>query len=269
MYRLYFKSETGQYHYGLLFEDFDDATRVALAYRRVVPQIMITNGEDHSVFEMEHEVLLHPEMQDVAHITSPEDEDLPSIEREYLALIRVQTNPLNGARNQKIERKLLAAAARDDLNLRDLGWSREGDEAIEDDPDLFPLLHNRISRENQLVPEFIGEFEGVEALPRRDYPAIYFWIDKQLGSVSLAFNDPLLERWCVEEARHVGFEMDVTDLAVEEAIAMLRHVTAPAFEESMQAMRTTALGSTPRPAERMPQTTTAISREKKPWWRMW
>lgn len=65
------------------------------------------------------------------------------------------------------------------------------------DPDLFPLLHNRMSREDQDVPKFIGKFDGVGALPKGEYPAIYYWIDSEHGCFRLSFNTPLLSSWCV------------------------------------------------------------------------
>ncbi len=50
--------------------------------------------------------------------------------------------------------------------------------------DLFPLLHNRMNREEQSVPEYIGEFDGVASLPTGDYPAIYFGLIAKIQIVS-------------------------------------------------------------------------------------
>lgn len=97
--------------------------------------------------------------------------------------------------------------------------------------DLFPLLHNRMDREDQVVPQFIGEFHGVDALPKGDYPAIYFWIDKKLGGgVCLSFNKPLLEGWCIEEARRAGIMVDIDDAAVQKAMATLQEISMHAFQ---------------------------------------
>lgn len=99
------------------------------------------------------------------------------------------------------------------------------------DHDLFPLLHNRMSRENQDVPEFIGEFDGVSALPKGDYPAIYYWVDRELGCVRLSFNTPMLSDWCVEEAHRIGIDVDASDVAVLEALDTLRQVATSAFQQ--------------------------------------
>jgi hypothetical protein len=100
--------------------------------------------------------------------------------------------------------------------------------------DLFPLLHNRMNRENQLVPQFIGEFDGVESLPKGEYPAVYFWADRQLdGSIRLSFNTPLLENWCVEEAQVIGIDVSAADAVVQKAIVTLQEVATPAFQRML------------------------------------
>lgn len=105
--------------------------------------------------------------------------------------------------------------------------------------DLFPLLHNRMNRENQVAPQFVGEFDGVAALPKGEYPAVYYWIDKSIGgSIRLSFNTPLLEDWCVEEARRVGIDIGVDDDAVQKAIATLQQVATPAFQRTLSTLMT-------------------------------
>ncbi len=100
--------------------------------------------------------------------------------------------------------------------------------------DLFPLLHNRMNRENQVVPQFIGEFYGVDSLPKGEFPAIYFWVDKQLGgNIRLSFNTPLLEDWCVEEARKIGLNIGIEDMSVRMAIATLQDMATPAFQSML------------------------------------
>lgn len=97
--------------------------------------------------------------------------------------------------------------------------------------DLFSLLHNRMNREGQVAPQFIGEFNGVDSLPKGEYPAVYFWVDKSIGgSVRLSFNTPLLEDWCIEEARQAGINVGIDDEAVQRAIATLQQVATPAFQ---------------------------------------
>jgi hypothetical protein len=100
--------------------------------------------------------------------------------------------------------------------------------------DLFPLLHNRMSREKQTLPQFIGEFNGVESLPKGEYPAIYFWVDqKHARSIRLSFNTPLLEDWCIEEARVIGVSVSAKDVEVQKAIATLQEVSKPAFQSML------------------------------------
>ncbi|GIK74423.1 MAG: hypothetical protein BroJett021_34110 [Chloroflexota bacterium] len=100
--------------------------------------------------------------------------------------------------------------------------------------DLFPLLHNRMNRENQVTPQFIGEFDGVDSLPKGGYPAVYFWVDKSIGgNIRLSFNTPLLEDWCVEEARRAGINISIDDESVKRAIATLQQVATPAFQSML------------------------------------
>lgn len=100
--------------------------------------------------------------------------------------------------------------------------------------DLYPLLHNRMSIENQVAPQYVGEFDGAGALPKGAYPAVYFWIDKSSGgNIRLSFNTPVLEDWCVEEARHVGIDVGINDEPVQRAIATLKKVATPAFHSML------------------------------------
>lgn len=111
---------------------------------------------------------------------------------------------------------------------------------------LLPLLHNRMNSENQVTPQFIGEFHGVESLPNGNYPAVYFWIDKQLNdSLRLSFNTPLLERWCVEEARKAGFSIDPGHIAVQNAITTLHRAATAAFQAAMTQQASTQPAATP------------------------
>jgi hypothetical protein len=109
-------------------------------------------------------------------------------------------------------------------------------EAFVSNPDLFPLLHKRMSHENQDVPQFIGEFDCVGALPKGEYPAIYYWFDREHGCVRLSFNTPMLSCWCVEEAHRAGIDVDASDVAVLEAIDKLRQVATPAFQHMLTSM---------------------------------
>ncbi|WP_346205291.1 hypothetical protein [Aeromonas salmonicida] len=97
--------------------------------------------------------------------------------------------------------------------------------------DLFPLLYNRMNKEKQLTPEYIGEFDGIASLTKGDYPALYFWVDREISnSVRLSFNTPKLERWCIEEAVANGFNADSIEPNVKQALVTLQQVSAPVFE---------------------------------------
>ncbi|MEQ9010300.1 hypothetical protein [Algiphilus sp.] len=134
--------------------------------------------------------------------------------------------------------------------------------------DLFPALHNRLTVENQDLPQFIGEFDGVDSFPSGDYPAIYFWIDKQVGrKVRLSFNNPKLESWCLEAARAVGAELEPDDPSVKRAIATLQHVSTPAFEAMLDEMELSNQGSPHTEAANMNQVRT--NKTIKPWWKIW
>lgn len=98
--------------------------------------------------------------------------------------------------------------------------------------DLFPLLHNRMTRENQVVPQFLGEFHGVSALPKGVYPAIYYWVNTaERGAVCLSFNAPLIERWCIEEARTVGLDLAADSDEVRQALTLLQQVSTRTFQK--------------------------------------
>jgi hypothetical protein len=100
--------------------------------------------------------------------------------------------------------------------------------------DLFPLLHNRMARENQVVPQFLGEFHGVNSLPKGVYPAIYYWVNTaQANAVCLSLNGPLLERWCIEEARAVGVTLDADCVEIQRAMSLLQQVSSRALQKML------------------------------------
>lgn len=125
-----------------------------------------------------------------------------------------------------------------------------------DQPDLYPLLHNRIINERQDVPEFIGEYRGASSLPKQDYPAVYFWVDSaSRGALRLSFNTPKLRSWCVEEAAKHGISVNSNDDCVSLALNTLERLTVPAFTSTMQALGT--------------DTFSANQKQKSPWWKLW
>ncbi|CAM4193081.1 MULTISPECIES: hypothetical protein [Pseudoalteromonas] len=131
--------------------------------------------------------------------------------------------------------------------------------------DLFPLLYNRLNQENQSMPEYIGEFNGVGSLPKGEYPAIYYWVDRENhNSVRLSFNTPKLETWCVEEALANGLNVDVIESSVQKALATLQQVSSSAFEAMMNEM----LNSEPGSSTVKNSIETTPSKPKK-WWQFW
>lgn len=101
---------------------------------------------------------------------------------------------------------------------------------------LFQLVFNRLSRAKQIEPKFIGKFHGVEALPKGDYPPIYYWVDMQLGgSVRLSFNTPLLMDMCSEEAQHAGIQPD--ERTSKQAVAFLENICTGAFQRTINQMQ--------------------------------
>lgn len=97
--------------------------------------------------------------------------------------------------------------------------------------DLFVLLMNRAVKENQYIPTFIGKFDGINDLPRGEYPATYFWIDVMGGGFRLSFNDPLLERWCLEEANTFGLNMNNTK--IKNAIELFHNLSISVFQDTI------------------------------------
>ncbi|CED61475.1 Putative uncharacterized protein VP1854 [Moritella viscosa] len=131
--------------------------------------------------------------------------------------------------------------------------------------DLFPFLHNRMNRENQSTPEYVGEFDSVDSLPKGDYPAIYYWVDREnYDSVRLSFNTPKLERWCVEEALANGLNVDLVDPYVKQALLTLQQVSTPAFEAMMKEILNSECNSSE--IENLEDTKPS---EPKKWWQFW
>lgn len=133
--------------------------------------------------------------------------------------------------------------------------------------DIFPNLLNRLNRDGHMVPQFIGEFDGVKGLPRGEYPAIYYWKDTQIdGGLRLSFNTPLLESVCVEEAQRIGLIVDTGSDVVQAAIAMVEKVTEDTFPHMLEALFPEAsIGTVPADMNRQ----TTETGDRRPWWRFW
>lgn len=101
--------------------------------------------------------------------------------------------------------------------------------------DMFPLLFNHLQRTEQLMPKYIGKFDGVDALPRREYPPIYWWEDVSIGKLRLSCNTPLLEDMCAQLAAESGIFVSRDDSAIESALERLRELSSHAFEAMIRA----------------------------------
>jgi len=125
MNRVYFKNASGQYHYGQFFDEVGDAVRFALEFQDIAPLIMVTNKNDCSIFEIENRAVIFPEDEDFSDVPKMGLCDhLPSSREEYVSLIeRRNTTPIVDDTFQLLEATLLAAAARDNINLNEYGWS--------------------------------------------------------------------------------------------------------------------------------------------------
>lgn len=86
---------------------------------------------------------------------------------------------------------------------------------------LFQLVFNHLSRSGHITPKFIGQFDGIEALPKGKYPAIYYWIDtQQKNSIRLSLNIPLLQSVCERESTQAGIV--IHQQIIDDALERLR-----------------------------------------------
>lgn len=97
---------------------------------------------------------------------------------------------------------------------------------------ILQLVLNRLIAEQKIEPKYIGEFHGVGALPKCDYPPIYCWIDREIsGAWRLSFNTPLLSEMCFDEARKAGMSIDDVDVSI--AIEFIRDLVTPSFQAAL------------------------------------
>lgn len=98
----------------------------------------------------------------------------------------------------------------------------------------FEMLFERLVSDDNVVPQFIGRFHGSQALPRRDYPPIYWSFDTLSQHPRLSFNTPRLEEACVNEIRiRTGATLASTDDVIQGAIRLLQDVTLPTFQKAL------------------------------------
>lgn len=107
---------------------------------------------------------------------------------------------------------------------------------------LTQLFINHLIDSDQIEPQYIGEFDGIESLPKGVYPTVYYWGDTQLkGGIRLSFNTPLLKRICTEQARISGISVD--EQAVNDVVAMFQGISEKSFSNTVLKMAEN-LGST-------------------------
>lgn len=97
---------------------------------------------------------------------------------------------------------------------------------------LLGLIFQRLDREGCIAPQFIGQFDGVDALPKGKYPPIFYWIDTQQGNnIRLSFNSPLLQTLCEEEGKSAGMVIDQE--MIDQAVSAIQSLTTTTFQETM------------------------------------
>lgn len=98
---------------------------------------------------------------------------------------------------------------------------------------LLPVLINRLSRDDQIAPKFVGKFSDLSELPKQSYPPIYWWFNTSIKKPVLSLNTPLLLDICKSECAKsdISFDETVADVA-SHAIEILNSVSYRSFEES-------------------------------------
>ena len=82
---------------------------------------------------------------------------------------------------------------------------------------LISLLFNKLSH---IEPEFIGKFDGISGLPKKEYPPVYYWINESLkdSPIVISHNTPLLQEMCYEEIVKNNLRNSITPNDVELAV---------------------------------------------------
>ena len=100
---------------------------------------------------------------------------------------------------------------------------------------LTQLFINHLSDSDQIEPQYIGEFDGVESLPKGVYPPVYYWGDTQLAdSIRLSFNTPLLMRICMEQAKLAGIPVD--EQMAKDVVAVFQSISEKSFSNTVLKM---------------------------------
>lgn len=82
---------------------------------------------------------------------------------------------------------------------------------------LISLLFNKLSH---IEPEFIGKFNDINDLPKKEYPPVYYWIKKSLkdSPIVISHNKPLLQEICYKEIMENNLRNSITPNDVESAV---------------------------------------------------
>lgn len=95
---------------------------------------------------------------------------------------------------------------------------------------LLAVLIARLSHLGMIEPKYIGEFYGIDDLPRIEYPAIYYWQDLKASAIRISFNTPLMISLCINEARKQGAALDENHPALHDAIEAFCKMSLTSFE---------------------------------------
>lgn len=123
MFNIYFFNAEGKYHQPVSIEYLEVAVEIATKYRFIAPKIMITNDMDASVLEFQAGRLIHPEEDSdlIDELESLEELEFNGEDYEYKIHLLDEEEAYTDEWNDLIA-SLFAVAARDNVNLRALGW---------------------------------------------------------------------------------------------------------------------------------------------------
>lgn len=98
---------------------------------------------------------------------------------------------------------------------------------------LVALLFNRVSN---VEPEFIGRFNGVSELPKKEYPPVYYWINKSIKDfpIVMSHNTPLLRKICHEEIMKNNLKNKINSNDIESAIKTYIEISTNSFISVIQ-----------------------------------
>lgn len=128
MYKIFFKNSNRRYYYGLPVPDLGKAVWLSIEFKAKVPYIMVTNSDDHSIYECENGAVVFPDDHDFSSL-SPLGlvDQIPEDVCEIPDLVK-RRNQVAGAIESAdfiyAEAVLLVAAITLDIDLYRYGWAR-------------------------------------------------------------------------------------------------------------------------------------------------